>query len=137
MRNRILLTAGLALFLSGTASWAQEQAPEAAQGTPAETSDAAGDNPLMSMGVEEAPADGPGTIYLKENFNDWELRCIRVEEGQQEPCQLYQLLRDEGGNAVSEIILFPVSGAGNAVELADSYGRVHHRCHLYPDPPSL
>ena len=49
----------------------------------------------------------PGATYLAEEHGDWELRCIAVEEGP-EPCQLYQVLTDEGGGAVAEIVVFPL-----------------------------
>ena len=73
-----------------------------------------GQAPDLSMGedVEAAPADGGedgaegvGTTYTQETFGDWQQRCVRTEDGT-DPCQLYQLLRDEQGNAVAEMSLF-------------------------------
>lgn len=49
----------------------------------------------------------PGQSYLAEEHGDWELRCIKVEEGP-EPCQLYQVLTDENGGPVAEIVVFPL-----------------------------
>jgi len=60
----------------------------------------------LEMGEEVVDENAPGTTYIREKHGDWELRCIRVEEGKQEPCQLYQLLRDDNGNGVAEINLF-------------------------------
>ncbi len=89
-------------------------APAAAQTTtetPAETTTEAdapadGDTPRtdgLSTGQEVA---GQGEPYVRSEHGDWDLRCIRVPEGQQEPCQLYQLLEDQNGNSVAEINLF-------------------------------
>lgn len=64
-----------------------------------------------AAGTESAPADaaapaddGVGQPYVKETFGDWDLRCIRTEDGA-DPCQMYQLLKDKSGNAVSEITI--------------------------------
>jgi invasion protein IalB len=57
----------------------------------------------LSLG--EPVADEFGRPYVAETFDAWQMRCIRTEEGD-DPCQLYQLLRDEEGNSVAEISLF-------------------------------
>lgn len=89
---------------SGFAAFAQE-----ATQAPAETAAPAADD--LSMG--QAPADGPGSTYVKEAFESWELRCVRVAEGA-EPCQLYQLLKDGEGNSVAEIGMFSLPEGGEA-----------------------
>ena len=68
----------------------------------------------LSMGIPDQAATGPGTPYIREEFGDWSLRCVRVEEGE-EPCQLYQLLLDQDGNAVAEIGIFALPDGGQAV----------------------
>jgi invasion protein IalB len=52
------------------------------------------------------PTDGLGKPYLLEMHGDWQINCIKLPEGQTDPCTMYQLLKDEQGNAVSEISLF-------------------------------
>ncbi|SEL26147.1 invasion associated locus B family protein [Pacificibacter marinus] len=52
------------------------------------------------------PADNVGQPYLFETHGDWQINCIKMPEGQSDPCTMYQLLKDEDGNAVSEISLF-------------------------------
>ena len=66
---------------------------------------AAGD---LAIGTPESQI-GSGDTYVKEEFGDWQFRCIRTEGGE-DPCQLYQLLRDAGDNPVAEISIFTVSG---------------------------
>lgn len=102
-----------------------EGAPESPAGSetaPEDGADAApsgtdtsveGQAPDLSMGedVQAAPdaggddAEGIGTTYTQETFGDWQQRCVRTDDGN-DPCQLYQLLRDEQGNAVAEMSLF-------------------------------
>lgn len=109
------LTMALALGLlatSGLAAMAQETT-EAPAEAPAAEAPAAG-APAQDLSMGEAPADGPGSSYVKEAFGAWELRCVRVAEGT-EPCQLYQLLKDADGNSVAEIGMFSMPEGGEAV----------------------
>jgi invasion protein IalB len=79
----------------------------------------------------DAPADAPATegsafatgtevgdqapaVYIKEKFGDWSLRCFRNDDGD-DPCQLYQLLLEEGGNPVAEFSIFRIEGQAPAV----------------------
>ena len=83
----------------------QAQAGETTGETPAE----------LSMGEEVVDENAPGTTYIADRFNDWELRCVRVEEGQKEPCQLFQLMKDEQGVAIAEMNLVTLANGGQAV----------------------
>jgi len=51
-----------------------------------------------------------GDTYVLSEHGDWDLRCIRAPEGQQDPCQLFQLLEDNGGNPVAQVNLFNLPG---------------------------
>lgn len=103
------LTIALAIGLAATTglSAVAQEATEA----PAAEAPAAPAGQDLSMG--QAPADGPGSSYVKEAFDAWELRCVRVVEGA-EPCQLYQLLKDADGNSVAEIGMFAMPEGGEA-----------------------
>ena len=48
-----------------------------------------------------------GQAYLKEKTGDWELRCLKTEDGN-DPCQIYQLLLDENQSPVVEVNMFPL-----------------------------
>lgn len=89
---------------------APESEAPAAEAAPAEPpADAASGAPQPDLALGE-PADGEpqvGQPYVREEFGDWSLRCLRTEDGN-DPCQLYQLLLDQEGNAVAEISLFPL-----------------------------
>lgn len=99
----------LATALTGWVATSAAQAQDTATETPATETEAPADGGSlptgMSMGQEVVDENAPGTTYVREEHGDWELRCIRVPEGQQEPCRLYQLLKDGEGNAVAEINL--------------------------------
>lgn len=62
----------------------------------------------MGQPVGEAAGEPQvGQPYIREEFGDWSLRCLRTEDGN-DPCQIYQLLLDPDGNAVAEISMFPL-----------------------------
>lgn len=84
---------------------AQETAaPAADAGAPAAAP--VTDPNALSLGTEPGAAtDGVGANYTAATFGDWEQRCVRTEDGA-DPCQLYQLLKDQTGNPVAEITMF-------------------------------
>ncbi len=54
-----------------------------------------------------------GEPYKKSDFDAFELRCIRTEDGN-DPCQLYQLVKDENGQPIVEFSLFRLPDGGRA-----------------------
>jgi invasion protein IalB len=65
-------------------------------------------------GTVAPPEDGVGSVYSAATHGDWDLRCVRAPDGS-DPCQLYQLLKDQNGNAVAEISLFGLPGGKDPV----------------------
>jgi len=106
LRTTLALTLGLAL--TGFAAFAQETAAPAADGTAA--APAAND---VAMGQPAQDQNAIGSTYSKQVFDAWDLRCVRTESGQ-DPCQLYQLLKDGQGTSVAEINLFDLPQGGEA-----------------------
>lgn len=120
----------VALLSSTTLVSAQEAAAPADDATATEapaTEAPAADAPAadaaadLNMGTEVAtdatatPEEAAvGTPYVREEFGDWALRCLKAEEGTADPCQLYQLLNDDEGNSVAEISMFPLENGGQA-----------------------
>lgn len=90
-----------------------ETQTEAQSGTEAPAAQGTADTGL-SLGEEATDTEGPGSTYVAETIGDWEVQCIRAEEGE-DPCQMYQLLTDEDGNAVAEVSLFRLPEGGQAV----------------------
>jgi len=97
----IALTLGLGLpaMAQDAAAPATTEAP--APAAPAEAPAAAA--PADAPAADAVP--GIGEAYTEATHGDWEQRCVRTEDGA-DPCQLYQLLKDEEGNAVAEFSLF-------------------------------
>lgn len=107
LRFRPLVLA-LGLALSGAAAFAQETVPATGQPSP----DAG-----LSMGETTGPKTqetaAVGEMYLANSFEQWQLRCVKTEDGS-DPCELYQLLKDATGNSVAEISMFPLPPGGKA-----------------------
>lgn len=74
--------------------------------------------PVLEQGLSTgAPVDGEGNAlgqpYTKEESGDWEVRCVRTENPDTDPCQLYQLLLDGTGNPVAEATVFRLPEGGD------------------------
>lgn len=114
---RLLTTLPLIALLAltqGAIAQDTTETPAAQETDQTEGSDAKseglGDN--LSLGEEDTPqAIEP---YIKEEHGDWKLQCYPVTSGE-EPCQLYQLLKDEQGTDVAEVALFRLPADGKAV----------------------
>ena len=71
----------------------------------------------MGQEITDQPAeddDAIGSPYILEVSGDWEIRCVRTGL-EQDPCALYQLLEDAGGNPVSTVELVNLPEGGQAV----------------------
>ena len=49
--------------------------------------------------------DGAGQYYLADTFKDWQKLCLVNEQGE-DPCHIYQLIKDENGHPTAEFVLF-------------------------------
>ena len=97
----------------GTATDSASEAvdTEAADTEAADTSDGATGESFATG--REVGTDQPA-VYVKEKFGDWSLRCFHNAEGE-DPCQLYQLLRESGGNPVAEFSIFRIENQAPAI----------------------
>ncbi|WP_322892400.1 MULTISPECIES: invasion associated locus B family protein [unclassified Yoonia] len=98
-----LTMAGLLAF--GTQAFGQDDAPAE---TETQTPDA-----VLELGEAVEPSEGQ--IYVSDNFGDWELRCIRAPEGEEDRCNMYQLLENADDAPVAEFNLFRLPEGGQAV----------------------
>ncbi|KZY37147.1 invasion protein [Roseovarius sp. HI0049] len=113
-----LLSAGSAALAqddtsSDTATETEAEAQtetEAQTDTEAQAEQGTADANTLDMGqeVQEDPS------YVKETYGDWQLQCFR-SEAEEDPCQMYQLLREEAGNPVAEFSLFKLPDDSQAV----------------------
>ena len=102
-----------AVLAFASVAFAQESTESDAAQTEAPAADGiSADDLSPGTPVNEGPR--VGETYTAENFQDWELRCIKADGGN-DPCQLYQLLKDEQGNSVAEFSLFNLPEGGEAV----------------------
>lgn len=89
-----------------------------AQTTDTETTDTDTSGPSiedqLSLG-EDASVPQVGETYTAETNGDWAVRCIKTEDGVDEPCQMYQLMSDSEGTPVAEISIFRLPEGGRAV----------------------
>lgn len=118
-----LTLAGLLAFSAGAhAQQAETAAPESqaeaeaaapdieTEAAPAETPS---DDPVAGLDTGRAVED-ENAPYVRETHGDWSLRCFPTE-GQDDLCQMYQLLTEEAGNPVAEFSLYRLEDAGAVV----------------------
>ena len=120
-RTLARLALGLTVGLTSlTVAYAQTTpatpAPAAPATSPAPAAPAAPADGI-SMGVSDGLPDAAhaelNKVYLAASFDAWEQRCVKTADGA-DPCQLYQLLKDQTGNPIAEISFFPLPAAGQA-----------------------
>lgn len=68
--------------------------------------------PGLSTGTPIDETDGVGQPYAFEQHGDWSINCLKAPEGQPDPCSMFQLLKDDQENPVSEISLFHLGNGG-------------------------
>ena len=103
------LTIASSLALAGGA-FAQETTSEAPADAAATTESQPAPDQGLSMGQEANT--GPQN-YVKQEFDSWQLTCAKAAEGP-EPCQLYQLLKDQKGTSTAEISMVALPEGGQA-----------------------
>jgi invasion protein IalB len=110
--SKTLMIASLVAFASPL--WAQDStAADPATEVPAENTPV---DPATDLSMGTPIDDGEiqvGQPYVREEFGDWAMRCLKAAEGP-DPCQLYQLLLDEASNPVAEISMFPLPEGSRA-----------------------
>ncbi|WP_417741199.1 invasion associated locus B family protein [Salipiger sp.] len=87
---------------------------------PADQSDAQPQTSIggpLSTGETDTPGSKQPETYTKSTHGDWEVQCLRVPEGTnaEDPCQMYQLLKDENGGDVAEVSVFRLQNGGQVV----------------------
>lgn len=93
--------------------WAQTEGTTAPETTTAPDPAAATETPAPSgVSVSERPAEAEEGIdgYLASEHGSWQVRCLQAQDGS-DPCQMYQLVQDENGNSVADmLVLLPAEG---------------------------
>lgn len=114
----LALLAALALAGPVAAQQTTEGSGQATAGADAGTAGTDGtEGEAAAAGADQQQQqEGPrvGQTYIKGTFGDWQIRCIKAESGK-DPCSMYQLLKDQAGNAVAEMTLSPLPKGGKAV----------------------
>lgn len=118
-------TLGLIMAMALAIPAAAQQSSEASGDAAAETTTeapAAGaetqagtETGAQSEAAPESGEVGLGQTYVAETFGDWQLRCIRTEDGS-DPCQIYQLIPEKKTNKpFAEIAIIALPGGAEAV----------------------
>lgn len=97
------------------ALFAAQASAQTAEEPEAPVPPAAAESPAMVLSTGEVIGDSDnGDSYVGNTHGDWEMVCVRLPD-EEDPCQMYQLLRDGEGNATAEISIFPLPSGQDAV----------------------
>jgi invasion protein IalB len=107
MTKPLLLLTTIASFAFSSALWAQDSTATDATEAPAANSDVL----ELDTGEPVVEQGADNNSYIKSTHGDWAVQCLRVQEGP-EPCQMYQLLKDQNGGNVAEVSIFRVTNSG-------------------------
>ena len=110
-KSLFLLTTVASFALAGLAA-AQEETTQTEEAPAAEAPAEGADLSVLDTGEPVNDAASNDNTYVKTTHGDWAVQCLRVPEGQQEPCQMYQLLKDENGGNVAEVSIFRLENGG-------------------------
>lgn len=102
----LLLTTIASLALGGAVMAQDTDAPESIE-APAPNADLS----VLDTGEPVVEQTADDNTYVKNTHGDWAIQCLRVQEGP-EPCQMYQLLRDQNGGSVAEVSIFRLNNGG-------------------------
>lgn len=67
----------------------------------------------------EASTPKVGQPYVRDSFDNWQIRCIKAPEGQPDPCVMVRVITDGQGSPVAEFRIQPLQGNGPAVAGAE------------------
>ncbi|QFT72910.1 invasion associated locus B family protein [Ruegeria sp. THAF33] len=60
----------------------------------------------------------PGEQFVKEKFGDWDLSCIKAQQGE-DPCAIVQILKGNQGDPIAEVSIGRLPEGGAAVAWAN------------------
>lgn len=110
--KRLALAAAVAL--APVIAFAQDTAPQpTAPAIPAPAAPAPAPQAQPAAPAASAAEASVGSTYVASVHGDWQLRCVKTEDGK-DPCQLYQLLKDAQGNNVAEFSIFALPAGQQA-----------------------
>lgn len=107
MTKPLLLLTTIASFAFSSALLAQDSTATDTTEAPAANSDVL----ELDTGEPVVEQGADNNSYIKSTHGDWAVQCLRVQEGP-EPCQMYQLLKDQNGGNVAEVSIFRVTNSG-------------------------
>ncbi len=101
-----------AVMIAGSLGFATAVSGQDTSGAPASDSPSVpGD---LALGDDGSGAPQVGEAYTKEVNGAWQMRCVKTDQANEDPCQMYQLLNDPQGSPVAEVSLFRLPDGGRA-----------------------
>jgi invasion protein IalB len=105
MMPKLLTSFSIMAFLAMGGALSAQEATQPAPEAPAEAAQPETETPTVGLDTGRPVQEDPA--YIKSTHDDWQIKCFRTGvEGQEDLCQMYQLLTESAGNPVAEFSIY-------------------------------
>lgn len=115
---KLLTSFSIVAFLAMGGALSAQEATQPAPAAPAEAEAEAAqpEAETPSVGLDTGRPVQEDPAYIKATHDDWQIKCFRTGvEGQDDLCQMYQLLTESAGNPVAEFTIYRLPEGGPVV----------------------
>lgn len=113
---KILTSFSIMAFLAMGSALSAQEATQPAPAAPAEAEAAQPETGTPGVGLDTGRPVEEDPAYIKATHDDWQIKCFRTGvEGQDDLCQMYQLLTESGGNPVAEFSIYRLPEGGPVI----------------------
>jgi len=114
MMPKLLTSFSIMAFLAMGGALSAQEATQPAPEAPAETAQPETGTPAVGLDTGRPVQEDPA--YIKSTHDDWQIKCFRTGvEGQEDLCQMYQLLTESAGNPVAEFSIYRLPEGGPVI----------------------
>jgi invasion protein IalB len=116
MMPKLLTSFSIVAFLAMGAALSAQEATQPAPAAPAEAEAAQPETATPDLGLDTGRPVQEDPAYIKATHGDWQIKCFRTGvEGQEDLCQMYQLLTESAGNPVAEFSIYRLPEGGPVI----------------------
>ena len=102
---RLLTSFSIVAFLAMGGALSAQETTQTTPEAPAEAAQPETETPGVALDTGRPVQEEPS--FIKSTHDDWQIKCFRTgAEGQEDLCQMYQLLTESAGNPVAEFSIY-------------------------------
>ncbi|ARE85445.1 Invasion associated locus B (IalB) protein [Roseovarius sp. EC-HK134] len=114
MMPRLLTSLSIVALLAMGGALSAQEATQPAPEAPVEAAEPDAETPAIGLDTGRPVQEDPS--YIKSTHDDWQIKCFRTGvEGQEDLCQMYQLMTESAGNPVAEFTIYRLPEGGPVI----------------------